>query len=164
MDMDSVLSGKSSQGRATDLLREDHRKLSDLFAQYARAMSEKWDSRRSLAEEICMQLDVHTRVEEDVFYPAIRRIDARFVEQALEQHHAIEERIAKIEHDVPEHVDYDEIMGEIMRSFTPHVAAEERLFDELEQRVPEALGVLRAKIMRRKEELTGSTQDMEGRS
>jgi hypothetical protein len=51
-----------------------------------------------------------------------------------------------------------------MCEFEAHVLEEERLFDVLERRVPEALGVLRARITRRKEQLTGSTQEIEGRS
>ena len=164
VDMQSTLSGKFAQDRATDLLREDHRKLRELLAQYRRAMAEQWDNRQSLAEEICMQLEVHSRVEEEIFYPAIRRIDVRFVPHALAQHALIAERIARVKSRAPQDPLYDADMAEIMCLFEPHAVEEERLFEVLERRVPEALGVLRARITRRKEQLTGSTQEMEGRS
>jgi len=61
-------------------------------------------------------------------------------------------------------VHYDAAISELQRLVEPHMDDEEALFERLEERVPEALGVLRAKIVKRKEQLTGSTQEMEGRS
>ena len=164
VDLQSTLSGKVAQDRATDLLREDHTQLRALFDQYRRAASERWDNRQALAEEICMQLEVHSRVEEEIFYPAIFRIDARFVVRALEAHAEITERIAQVKEHSPDDPLYDAVIAQIMCEFEPHVLEEERLLDVLERRVPEALGVLRARITRRKEQLTGSTQEIEGRS
>ena len=163
LDMQSALSGKAASDRATDLLREDHRKVRELFAQYERAVADQWDTRRSLAEEISMQLEVHSRVEEEIFYPAIGRIDAAFVSQAMQQHQAIDETIQRLKQSA-EDSHYDSAMRELRALFEPHADQEEALFQSLEERVPEALGLLRAKIVKRKEQLTGSTQEMEGRS
>jgi hypothetical protein len=164
MDMQSALSGKAVQDRATNLLREDHNKVRELFGEYERAMAEHWATRQSLAEEICMQLEVHSHVEQEIFYPAIQRLDAALVAHALEQHHAIDQCIARLKEQAPEDPQYAAAVREMMRIFEPHAADEERLFEVLEQRVPGALAVLCAKIMRRKEQLTGSTEEMEGRS
>src|SRR3954453_4608404 len=161
--MQSALSGKVAGDRATDLLREDHRKIRELFEQYERAIAEQWDTRQSLAEEISMQLEVHSRVEEEIFYPAIRRIDAEFVSHAIEQHQAVDKIIERVKQS-SEEVHYDAAISELQRVFEPHMEDEEALFECLEKRVPEALGLLRAKIVKRKEQLTGSTQEMEGRS
>jgi hypothetical protein len=161
--MQTALSGKDIGDRATDLLREDHRKLRELFAQYERAIAEQWDTRQSLAEEISMQLEVHSRVEEEIFYPAIRRIDTEFAVRATQQHQAIDEIIERLKQS-PDEVHYDPAIRELKTLSEPHMDEEEALFGRLEERVPEALGLLRAKIVKRKEQLTGSTQDMEGRS
>ena len=59
MDMQSALTGKHEVGeRATDLLREDHRKIRELAEQYLTAMDQQSPARRGLAEEICMQLEL----------------------------------------------------------------------------------------------------------
>ena len=163
MDMQSALSGKDTGERATDLLREDHRKVRELFAQYERAIAEQWDTRQSLAEDISMQVEVHSRVEEEIFYPAINRIDANFVAHAKQQHQAIDEITERLKQS-PDAVDYDRAIRELQTVFEPHVDEEEALFQHLEERVPEALALLRTKIVKRKEQLTGSTQEMEGRS
>ena len=110
-----------------------------------------------------MQLEVHSRVEEEIFYPAIRRIDTEFAVRATQQHQAIDEIIERLKQS-PDEVHYDPAIRELKTLSEPHMDEEEALFGRLEERVPEALGLLRAKIVKRKEQLTGSTQDMEGRS
>jgi hypothetical protein len=164
MDMQSALSGKTAKDRATDLLREDHQQIRGLCAQYRQAIAERWENRQGIAEEICMQLEVHASVEEEIFYPAIKRIDAGFVAQALEQHHALAECIAGIKQHAPVDEQYDATMCSLMALFDSHSIEEESTFLLLEERVPDGLIVLRTKIMQRKEELTGSTREMEGRS
>jgi hypothetical protein len=162
--MQSVLSGKTVRELATDLLREDHRKVRELFAQYARAAREQWDTRRSIAEDISMQLEMHSRVEEEIFYPAIERLDTGFIARAQHLHRELDDRIAQLKRDGVDLAAYDTVMSELFALFDPHARAEEALFGSLEQKVPDALRLLRTRIVRRKEELAGSTQDMEGRS
>ena len=53
---------------ATDaiaLLKADHRKVEDLFAKYEKAKGS--ERKKALAGQICLELTVHTRIEEDVF-------------------------------------------------------------------------------------------------
>jgi hemerythrin HHE cation binding domain-containing protein len=164
LDMQSALSDKTARGLATSLLREDHRKVRELFGEYERAVRENWDTRQSIAEEICMQIELHSRVEEEIFYPAIERLCVEFVADAQRRHHALDERIAHLKQQTTDNAQYDAAMRELHELFEPHAREEEQLFGMLEERVPEALGLLRAKIVRRKEQLAGSTQDMEGRS
>ena len=53
---------------AVALLKADHRKVEELFEKFESARGE--GRKKALAEEICLELTVHTRIEEDVFYPA----------------------------------------------------------------------------------------------
>lgn len=58
----------SSRTNAIDLLKEDHDKVRDLFEK----VKESEDSRHpSLFEKIKTELDVHTHIEETIFYPAL---------------------------------------------------------------------------------------------
>jgi hemerythrin superfamily protein len=53
---------------AIALLKEDHRKVEKLFEEFESA---KGDGRKErLAREICLELSVHTVIEEEIFYPA----------------------------------------------------------------------------------------------
>src|SRR5215208_4145768 len=125
--MQSALSGKVAGDRATDLLREDHRKLGELYAQYEVAIAEQWDIRQSLAEEISMQLEVHSRVEAEIFYPAIRRISAEFVVYAIQQHQAFDEIIERLKQS-SEESHYDAAIGDLQRLCEPHMDEEEAVF------------------------------------
>jgi hypothetical protein len=53
---------------AVALLKADHRRIEDLFARFDSAQGAA--RKLVLAEQICMELTVHTRIEEDIFYPA----------------------------------------------------------------------------------------------
>jgi len=72
---------------AVSLLTADHRTVEQLFEQYASASSES--EKDELAHKICVELNVHTILEEQIFYPACR-------EQGVE-HEALD--AAQVEHD-----------------------------------------------------------------
>lgn len=54
---------------AIALLRADHERLRSLFADYEATHLES--DKRALVADICLAIRVHTRIDEDVFYPAI---------------------------------------------------------------------------------------------
>ncbi len=67
------------------LLKEDHRKVEELFDMFeeARAASR----RQTLAHEICTELKVHTMIEEEIFYPAFRgKIEDDTLDEAYVEH------------------------------------------------------------------------------
>lgn len=55
---------------AIDLLEEDHREVEDLFDKYEELKDAS--DKNELAVKICMALQVHTQIEEEIFYPAAR--------------------------------------------------------------------------------------------
>lgn len=66
--------GRSSTD-ALARLREDHRRVEQLFAQFGR---ESQPARQAaLASEICNELTVHAQVEEELFYPAVMAASPR---------------------------------------------------------------------------------------
>ena len=54
---------------AITLLRDDHRKVEDLFEQFEKATGD--GRKQKLALEICKELTIHTIIEEEIFYPSI---------------------------------------------------------------------------------------------
>jgi hemerythrin-like domain-containing protein len=77
---------------ATDLLRQQHRELRVLLKEVLRADSPR--ERRALLHEIAARLEVHTRIEEEIFYPALRAEGGGGLEllvlEAYEQHHIVD--------------------------------------------------------------------------
>lgn len=79
---------------AIALLKADHREVLDLFEQFERARSRKVP----IAREICRLLTVHTQIEEEIFYPAIKpEIDEEMINEAIVEHAAAKDLISDIE-------------------------------------------------------------------
>jgi hypothetical protein len=53
---------------AIELLKVDHARVQELFRQYEKAGGQH----REIAEQIFTELETHTRLEEELFYPALR--------------------------------------------------------------------------------------------
>src|SRR5690348_15417088 len=85
------------QDDATDLLDEDHKKVERLFQQYKAAHDQS--HKRTLAQQICQELTVHMRIEEEVFYPAFRQAtgDQQTVQHSEKEHHEAMELVRRIE-------------------------------------------------------------------
>lgn len=71
-----------------DLLKEDHRKVKDLFEQFKAADD---SSRQSIADEALHDLEIHTTIEQSIVYPAIRETieNEEEVDEAEEEHHVV---------------------------------------------------------------------------
>ena len=56
---------------AIALLKQDHRTAEDLFAEFEKAGGE--GRKQKIAEQICLELSVHAKIEEEIFYPTLRK-------------------------------------------------------------------------------------------
>ena len=74
---------------AVELLREDHRKVQDLFEEFEGADNR---SRQRIADQALTELEIHAKLEEQIIYPAIREVldEEDLIDEALEEHHAAE--------------------------------------------------------------------------
>lgn len=86
----------SKSGDAITLLKEDHRKVEKLFKDFESA---KGDGRKErLAREICLELTVHTQLEEEIFYPACKGVvEEDLLKESYVEHDAAKLLIAEIE-------------------------------------------------------------------
>ena len=89
-----------SQGakeNAIRLLEQDHRAVEKLFASFESARSD--DRKQQLADRICLELKVHTQIEEEIFYPAAGRAldDHDMIDEAIVEHASAKRLIAEIE-------------------------------------------------------------------
>ena len=55
---------------ALELLKEDHAKVKELFEQAESTDDQK--QKRIIFDQIQTELETHTRIEEEVFYPAVQ--------------------------------------------------------------------------------------------
>ena len=69
---------------AIALLKADHREVEDLFAKFEKAGS---GSKQAIAEQICNELKIHSMLEEEIFYPALKgKIDEDDLNEAYVEH------------------------------------------------------------------------------
>src|SRR5262245_46196558 len=54
---------------AIALLKADHQRVKDLFAQYEATSNPA--TKRTLAEQVFVELETHTQLEENIFYPVV---------------------------------------------------------------------------------------------
>jgi hemerythrin superfamily protein len=79
---------------ALDLLIADHNRVRGLFARFRKAEEhEEAEDMQMLAKRIVEELEVHTTIEEEIFYPAIRDQDEELsetVDESLQEHHVVD--------------------------------------------------------------------------
>ena len=82
---------------ALQMLRDDHKKVKDIFKQYEEADDAK--TKQELAKTALMELEVHAELEEEIFYPAVRKesdADESLMDEADEEHHVAKMLMAEL--------------------------------------------------------------------
>ena len=139
---------------AIALLKEDHRKVEELFEQFEKA---RGDGRKEkLALEICKELTIHTIIEEEIFYPALEgKADEDLLKESFVEHDAAKLLIAEIEAGGPSEF-YDAKVKVLSEEIQHHVKEEEKPKEGLFAQAREAdvdLTELGERLAARKEEL-----------
>ena len=82
---------------ACTLLDDDHNEVARLFQQYKAAHQK--NEQHILARKICHELEVHMKIEEEIFYPAFRQAarNDEIVQESEREHREARELIARIE-------------------------------------------------------------------
>lgn len=146
----------SNSKDAIALLKADHRQVEKWFAAFkkARAASRK----KTLAEQICNALKVHTTIEEEIFYPAFLAAtkDEETHHEAEVEHDGAKKLIAEIESGGPEDEYFDARVTVLSEMIKHHVKEEEQpggMFAEARKSDMD-LDALGQRMKARKEQLT----------
>lgn len=119
----------ANEPRAIAMLKEDHRVFDRLFKEFEKATGKR---KRDIAQELCLRITMHSKIEEEVFYPAIRgKVDEDEIEEAIVEHQAAEAIIEELEEMDGSEELYDakvHVLGEQLRH---HIEEEEtEMFEE----------------------------------
>ena len=115
---------------AIALLKADHRKVAGLFEQFENAPGD--GKKEKLALQICLELTIHTRIEEEIFYPACKgKIEDDLVREAYVEHDGAKVLIAEIETGGPDDTYYDAKVKVLSEQITHHVEEEEKRMEGL---------------------------------
>lgn len=82
---------------AISMLKDDHREVEELFKRFEAATTSR--QQQSIATEICTALRLHTEIEDELFYPAVRDAidETELVDEAEVEHQSAEYLITQIE-------------------------------------------------------------------
>ncbi|MDN3575360.1 hemerythrin domain-containing protein [Chitinimonas viridis] len=110
---------------ATVLLRADHTLVGGLFDEYEKKPS--LAKKRQLVAQICAELSVHAQVEEEIFYPAVKRAlhDKELVPEATVEHATLKALIAEVEGVEPTGEMFDAKM-KVLGEYVKHHVKEEQ--------------------------------------
>jgi hypothetical protein len=138
---------------AISLLKADHRKVEELFAKYESARAKKAD----IAKQICMELTIHTTIEEEIFYPACKSagVEADMLDEAHVEHDGAKALIGELENGSPDDEFYDAKVKVLSEEIKHHVKEEEKrggIFTEA-RKADIDLDALGAQLTNRKKEL-----------
>jgi hemerythrin superfamily protein len=110
---------------ATHLLAEDHRKVEGLFEQFENASGD--GRKEKIARQICTELKVHSMIEEEIFYPALRgKISDDDLDEAYVEHDGAKVLINEIEAGGPDEDFYDAKVKVLQEQIEHHVEEEEK--------------------------------------
>lgn len=149
----------TTQHDAIALLKADHRKVEGAFESFEKATDKA--RKKSLADQICMELTVHTKIEEEIFYPACRgKIgDEDLLDEAYVEHDGAKVLITEIQAASPEDSFYDAKVTVLSEMIEHHVKEEEKRSEGLFAKARDAgldMDELGARMKAEKEKLTAA--------
>jgi len=124
--------------KATTLLKKDHGAVKRLFREYQQTGERAFKTRLRLFERMKKELDVHAKIEEEIFYPAVKAARTgpavELVDEALEEHARVKELLAEISALRPEDEQFDAKVSEVIEDVKHHAQEEEdEMFPEAEK-------------------------------
>ncbi len=143
--------------KATDLLRGDHRKVEALFAQYETTNGE-YSQKETLLKQIGQELNIHTRLEEEIFYPFIQSSlheeGSQLIAEAVSEHHKVKDLMEQLKSMIPGEASCDAVMQQLKQCVQHHVEEEEKeMLPKAEQQVSDQLESLGTRLQQYKQQL-----------
>jgi hemerythrin superfamily protein len=150
--------GLTSDGpdSAVEVLKSDHDEVEKLFDQFEDAKDESNTELKSqIIAAVCKALTIHAQIEEEIFYPAMRREeDAQdLVDEAAVEHQTLRNLVAELEAATPDDALYDAKVKVLSEYVKHHVKEEEGELFPLARKAEIDLDALGRELLARKEVL-----------
>ncbi|MDQ2821061.1 MAG: hemerythrin domain-containing protein [Pseudomonadota bacterium] len=144
---------------AVAMLKSDHDDVHAMFEEYEKLGDRANVSKNKLVAKICQALKIHTRIEEEIFYPAVRAASKDtedMVDEAVVEHASAKDLIAQLEEMDPEDDLYDakvKVLGELIDH---HVEEEEDEMFPKARKLKLDLNALGEEMAMRRDELAAA--------
>lgn len=122
---------------AITLLKADHRAVNQLFRQFKQSGGRAHAQRRKIVDKVIEELSVHAAIEEQLFYPAVRKLvedQEELVLESLEEHHIVKWVLSELQDLEPDDERFEAKMKVLTELVRDHVEEEEsKLFPSVRQ-------------------------------
>jgi hemerythrin superfamily protein len=150
---------------ALDLLKQDHRRVESLFKEFEKLHeSDEHEAADVIVETACAELQIHDKLETEIFYPAVREQAQEEQEDLLDEaeveHTTVRDLIQKIEEMGPGAEKRHAHFTVLMEYVKHHVKEEEKEMFPKVKKLDLDLKELAARMQERKTELM-SEMDLE---
>ncbi len=146
---------------ALQMLREQHDEVKDIFKKFS--STDDTRVRKDLAQQAMVKLEVHSNLEEEVFYPAVRMEGgtAQLMNEAEEEHHVADLLIDELRRMSPSDDRYEAKFEVLAESVRHHIEEEEsEIFPKAAELGQDRLGQLGAEMEKRKPALMQQAEKM----
>ena len=117
--------GNGNNVDAVALLKSDHRTVEELFERFENTNGKA--TKAKIAQQVCMELMVHSTIEEEIFYPAVKdAVDEEIHDEAYVEHDGAKVLIAEILAGSPDDEFYDAKVKVLSEMIKHHVKEEEQ--------------------------------------
>lgn len=137
---------------AIALLKQDHAYVKQAYRQFEKMDHEDLAAVKALVTEVCIALEAHTKVEEEILYPAVRRAidDDELMKEAEIEHDSAKTLIRRLKRMKPSAPAYIPTFTVLCEYVLHHVKEEEEEMFPKAQRRKINLQVLGKRILERK--------------
>jgi hemerythrin superfamily protein len=114
---------------ALELLTADHNRVRGLFTRFKAAEGSNDAQAAQLAKMIFTELEVHTKIEEEIFYPAITKLGDEIhdlVTEGLEEHHVVDSLMEEVMALTPSDEEWAAKMKVLIENVEHHAEEEEQ--------------------------------------
>ena len=150
---------ETSELDAIELLKNDHRKVEDLFKEFEKLKDDDEEAAAVVIESACAELKIHDAIETEIFYPAVReQAKEEDVEDLLDEaeveHEGVRQLIEKLSGMEPDDAKRKANFTVLMEYVKHHVGEEEKeMFPKVKKLKELDLATLGAEMSERKAEL-----------
>jgi hemerythrin-like domain-containing protein len=142
---------------ALALLKAEHQRVRNLFAEFdsLRGLDDEEARASEVVDEICYELTLHTMLEEEIFYPALRAAidDDEMMDEADVEHAGARELISQLEVMYPGDDHFDATVAVLGEEFAHHIDKEEGEMFEAARQAGIDLANLGARLAARRAQL-----------
>ena len=144
---------------AIELLKEDHKKVDKLFQ---KVKADEDADHKDTFEQIKAELEVHTHIEETIFYPKVKEGDEelkKIVEEGIQEHHQAKMFLRELSQLADDSEKFQPKLKVLMEDISHHVQEEEgQMFPMIEEQFDEYTLQMLGQEMEKEKKSFGKSQ------